>query len=49
MRYLAIDLGYSNVKVAYYNESGALQFDKYISAVARVDKPMEAADDVIIL
>lgn len=47
MRYLAIDLGYSNVKVAYYNESGALQFDKYISAVARVDKPMEADDDVM--
>lgn len=47
MRFLAIDLGYSNVKVAYYNESGILQFDKYISAVAKVDQPMEADDDVM--
>lgn len=47
MRFLAIDLGYSNVKVAYYNESGALQFDKYISAVAKIDQPMEADDDVM--
>lgn len=47
MRFLAIDLGYSNVKVAYYNETGTLQFDKYISAVAKVDQPMEADDDVM--
>lgn len=46
-RLLAIDLGYSSVKVAYYNESGVLQFDKYISAVARIDNPMEADDDVM--
>lgn len=47
MRLLAIDLGYSNVKVAYYNESGVLQFDKYISAIAKIENPMEADDDVM--
>lgn len=47
MRLLAIDLGYSNVKVAYYNEDGALQFDKYISAVAKVDNPMELDNDIM--
>ena len=44
---LAIDLGYSSVKVAYYNEEGALQFDKYISAVAKVPDPMDVDDDVL--
>jgi hypothetical protein len=44
---LAIDLGYSNVKVAYYNESGVLQFDKYISAIAKIDNPMEIDEDVM--
>lgn len=47
MRLLAVDLGYSSVKVAYYNEEGILQFDKYISAVAKIDNPMEADDDVM--
>lgn len=47
MRLLAIDLGYSNVKVAYYNESGVLQFDKHISAIAKIENPMEADDDVM--
>lgn len=47
MRLLAIDLGYSNVKVAYYNEQGVLQFEKFISAVAKIDNPMEADDDVM--
>lgn len=47
MRLLAIDLGYSNVKIAYYNESGVLQFDKYISAIAKIENPMEADDDVM--
>lgn len=46
-KFLAIDLGYSNVKVSYYNETGVLQFDKYISAVAKVDNPMEIDDDVM--
>lgn len=45
MKLLAIDLGYSNVKVAYYNESGVLQFDKYISATAKIQNPMEIDDD----
>lgn len=44
---LAIDLGYSSVKVAYYNEEGVLQFDKYISAVAKIPDPMEVDDDVL--
>lgn len=48
MRLLAIDLGYSSVKVAYYNEDGVLQFDKYISAVAKLpEKPMETDNDVL--
>lgn len=47
MRLLSIDLGYSSVKVVYYNETGILQFDKFISAVAKIDNPMEADDDVM--
>ena len=47
MRILAIDLGYSNVKIAYYDENGILQLDKYISALAKVDNPMEIDDDVM--
>jgi len=46
-RLLAIDLGYSNVKVAYYNSNGILQFDKYISATAKLDNPMDPDDDVM--
>ena len=47
MRLISIDLGYSNVKVCYYSEDGALQFDKYISAVAKIDNPMELDNDVM--
>lgn len=47
MKLLAIDLGYSSVKVAYYNEASAIQFDKYISAVAKIDDPMEIDDDIM--
>ncbi len=47
MRLISIDLGYSNVKICYYNEDGALQFDKYISAVAKIDNPMEIDNDVM--
>jgi hypothetical protein len=47
MKLLAIDLGYSSVKVAYHNETGALQFEKYISALAKIQDPMEADDDVL--
>ena len=47
MRLLSIDLGYSSTKVVYYNENGILQFDKFISAVAKIDNPMEADDDVM--
>ena len=44
---LAIDLGYSSVKVAYYDEYGTLRFDKFISAVAKIDNPIEEDDDVM--
>ena len=44
---LAIDLGYSNVKVCYYDDAGALQFDKYISSVSRVDTPLEIDNDIM--
>ena len=47
MRLLAIDLGYSAVKVAYYNESGALQLEKYTSAVAKIEDPMDIDGDVM--
>lgn len=47
MKLLAIDLGYSSVKVAYYNESGVLQFDKYISAIAKIENPMDPDNDVM--
>ena len=46
-RLLAVDLGYSNVKVAYYNEDGVLSFDKYISAIAKVPDPLEPDNDIL--
>lgn len=47
MKILAIDLGYSSVKVAYYNDANVVQFEKYISAVAKIDNPMEMDDDIM--
>lgn len=49
MRLLAIDLGYSSVKVAYYSETGVLQYEKFISAIAKIDKPMEMDNDVMFM
>lgn len=46
-RLLSIDLGYSSVKVAYYNEEGVLQFEKFISSTAKLNKPMEVDNDVM--
>lgn len=46
-RLLAIDVGYSSVKTAYYNDEGVLQFDKYISAIAKIDTPLEADNDTM--
>ena len=46
-RLLAVDLGYSNVKVAYYNEDGILSYDKYISAIAKVPNPLEPDNDIL--
>lgn len=47
MKILAIDLGYSSVKVAYYDQNNVLQFDKFISAIGRIENPMEADNDVL--
>lgn len=44
---LSIDLGYSNVKIAYWDENGVLQFEKFISAIAKIDDPMEADNDIL--
>ena len=47
---LAIDLGYSAVKVAYYDENGVLQFEKFISAAAKLggkDLVEDPNDDTI--
>lgn len=48
-RILAIDLGFSSVKVAYYNEEGVLVLEKFISAIAKVPEPeiLEDNDDTI--
>lgn len=42
---LAVDLGYSSVKCAYYDENDILQLDKFISCTAKVDSPLESDDD----
>lgn len=47
MRLIAIDAGFSNIKVTFYNEDGALQFDKYISSVAKIDNALELDNDVM--
>jgi hypothetical protein len=47
MRLIAIDCGYSSVKCCFYSEDGALQFDKYISSVAKIDNPLEVDNDVM--
>jgi hypothetical protein len=46
-RLLAIDLGYSSVKVAYYDNEGVLQFDKFISATAKIPEPKELDDEIV--
>lgn len=47
-RILAIDLGYSSVKVCYLNENGVATFEKYNSAVAKLpEKPLELDNDVV--
>jgi hypothetical protein len=42
---LAVDLGYSSVKCAHYDEYEILHLDKFISCTARVDSPLESDDD----
>ena len=38
MKILAVDLGYSSVKVCYQDENGVVSFEKFISAVAQLPK-----------
>src|SRR5574344_48483 len=42
---LAVDFGYSSIKVAYENETGVLTLDKFVSAVAKIPDPLEVIDD----
>lgn len=42
---LAVDLGYSSVKCAHYDEYEILHLDKFISCTAKVDSPLESDDD----
>lgn len=43
---IAIDYGYSFVKISYYNSDNILQVDKIISATAKLpEKPMDFNDD----
>lgn len=44
---LAIDLGYSSVKVCRRDAEGLIQFEKFNSATAQVEKPMEVNDEEI--
>lgn len=44
-RILAIDFGYSSVKIAYENEAGVLTLDKFISAIAKVPDPLDADNE----
>lgn len=46
-RLLSIDLGYSSVKIARYNEDGVLTLEKELSAIAKIDNPLISDDDVI--
>jgi hypothetical protein len=47
LRLLAIDVGYSSVKVARHDSAGIIQFDKFINAVAKIDNPLEIDDDIM--
>jgi len=42
---LSVDIGFSNVKYCYYSEDGVLQFDKYISAIAKIPDPLTLDND----
>lgn len=47
VKLLAIDVGYSSVKVARHDSAGIMQFDKFINAVAKIDNPLEIDDDIM--
>ena len=47
LKLLAIDVGYSSVKVARHDSAGLMQFDKFINAVAKIDNPLEIDNDIM--
>ena len=47
LKLLAIDVGYSSVKVARHDSAGLIQFDKFINAVAKIDNPLEIDNDIM--
>lgn len=47
LRLLAIDVGYSSVKVARHDGAGIIQFDKFINAVAKIENPLEIDNDIM--
>ncbi len=49
MKILAVDLGYSSVKVCYQDENGVVSFEKFISAVAQLPKDgvLDVDDDSV--
>ena len=44
---LAIDLGFSSIKIAKRSADGTLHLDKINSTCARLDEPMETSDDEV--
>ena len=47
MKLIAIDVGYSSVKVARHDSAGLIQFDKFINAVAKINNPLEMDNDIM--
>ena len=47
LKLLAIDVGYSSVKVARHDSAGLIQCDKFINAVAKIDNPLEIDNDIM--
>lgn len=44
---LSVDIGFSNVKYCYHSADGVLEFDKYISAVAKIPDPLSLDNDTL--
>lgn len=47
-RIISVDLGYSAVKCASYTDEGALNLEKFISACAKIDNPLDPDGDELI-